>query len=241
MTKRVDFFYGIGSRYSFLASTRMEALEREAACTVAWRPLVSGVLMQRRGMHPFRQPTPPSGQYDWTYRRYDAECWAAYYGIPYSNDMSIDPRQKLAKDIVLRDGFTVDRIRTEKPKGNKKRRVFSKPTLDHVVPLSRGGADSSENLVLACQACNVPKGSRTPVAPRPPATTSAPGSTSRRMIARPSVRPSTVRIERTVPTSLPPASTLRPSGAPGSRQAMPRSSRLVWPRKWSRATGSCPG
>jgi arylsulfatase A-like enzyme len=35
-----------------------------------------------------------------------------YYGIPYSNDMSIDPRQKLAKDIVLRDGFTVDKIRT---------------------------------------------------------------------------------------------------------------------------------
>lgn len=83
MAKRVDFFYGIGSRYSYLASTRMDALERETGCTVAWRPLVSGVLMQRRGMHPFRQPTPPSGQYDWTYRRYDAECWAAYYGIPY--------------------------------------------------------------------------------------------------------------------------------------------------------------
>jgi 2-hydroxychromene-2-carboxylate isomerase len=83
MTKRVDFFYGIGSRYSFLASTRMDALERDTGCTVAWRPLVSGVLMERRGMHPFRQATPPSGQYDWTYRRYDAECWAVYYGIPY--------------------------------------------------------------------------------------------------------------------------------------------------------------
>src|SRR5439155_22037612 len=23
------------------------------------------------------------GQYDWTYRRYDAECWADYYGIPF--------------------------------------------------------------------------------------------------------------------------------------------------------------
>ena len=29
------------------------------------------------------------------------------------------------------------------------------PTLDHVVPLSRGGADHPENLVLACYRCNV--------------------------------------------------------------------------------------
>ena len=83
MTKRVDFFYGIGSRYSFLASTRMDALEMETGCTVAWRPLFSGALMTRRGMDPFRQDAPPSGQYDWRYRRYDAECWAAYYGLPY--------------------------------------------------------------------------------------------------------------------------------------------------------------
>lgn len=28
------------------------------------------------------------------------------------------------------------------------------PTLDHVVPLSHGGADTDENLVLACYTCN---------------------------------------------------------------------------------------
>jgi len=83
MSKQVHFFYGIGSRYSFLASTRMDALEAETDCKVIWRPLYSGALMLRRGMHPFRQGTLPSGQYDWTYRRYDAECWAAYYRMPY--------------------------------------------------------------------------------------------------------------------------------------------------------------
>lgn len=83
MSKRVDFFYGIGSRYSFLASTRMDQLEKDTGCTVVWRPLYSSTLMLRRGMHPFRQGTLPSGQYDWTYRRYDAECWAAYYRMPY--------------------------------------------------------------------------------------------------------------------------------------------------------------
>jgi 2-hydroxychromene-2-carboxylate isomerase len=83
MSKRVDFYFGIGSRYSFLVSTRMDALEQETGCTVAWRPLYSGALMLKRGMHPFRQSSLPSGQYDWAYRRYDAECWAAYYGLDY--------------------------------------------------------------------------------------------------------------------------------------------------------------
>ncbi|MEI6380990.1 MAG: HNH endonuclease [Cyanobacteriota bacterium ELA615] len=35
-------------------------------------------------------------------------------------------------------------------------------TLDHVVPKSRGGADSWENLIAACVRCNVNKGNRTP-------------------------------------------------------------------------------
>ena len=40
----------------------------------------------------------------------------SYYGIPYSNDMTIDPEANLAADIKLREGFTLDRIRNEKPK-----------------------------------------------------------------------------------------------------------------------------
>ncbi len=35
-------------------------------------------------------------------------------------------------------------------------------TLDHVIPRSRGGGDTWENLVTACVRCNVRKGSRTP-------------------------------------------------------------------------------
>ncbi|MDX1672614.1 MAG: HNH endonuclease [Balneolaceae bacterium] len=35
-------------------------------------------------------------------------------------------------------------------------------TIDHVVPRSRGGNDSWENLVTACDTCNVQKGNRTP-------------------------------------------------------------------------------
>ena len=35
-------------------------------------------------------------------------------------------------------------------------------TIDHVVPRSRGGADSWENIVAACVRCNIKKGNRTP-------------------------------------------------------------------------------
>ena len=35
-------------------------------------------------------------------------------------------------------------------------------TLDHVIPKSRGGSDSWENLVAACVKCNNKKSNRTP-------------------------------------------------------------------------------
>lgn len=40
--------------------------------------------------------------------------------------------------------------------------IKSDLTLDHVMPKSRGGRDSWENLTTACNKCNVKKGNRTP-------------------------------------------------------------------------------
>jgi 2-hydroxychromene-2-carboxylate isomerase len=89
----VDFFYGIGSRYSYLASTQLERLASETGCRFRWRPLYSGDLFATRGRDPFRG-RPVSGQYDWAYRRRDAERWAAYYGVPYREpDVAFDPRR----------------------------------------------------------------------------------------------------------------------------------------------------
>ncbi|MDB4688785.1 sulfatase [Verrucomicrobia bacterium] len=41
-----------------------------------------------------------------------------YYGIPYSNDMTIDPSMQLANNVVLREGMTAEKIKTDKPKKN---------------------------------------------------------------------------------------------------------------------------
>lgn len=57
-------------------------------------------------------------------------------------------------NIFDRDGNTCQYCR--------KRFSRAQLTLDHVIPQSRGGDDSWENLVVACLPCNVKKGNRTP-------------------------------------------------------------------------------
>lgn len=58
------------------------------------------------------------------------------------------------RNIFLRDGHRCQYC------GNR----FSSPqlSLDHVLPKSRGGPDTWENIVCACLTCNVNKGGRTP-------------------------------------------------------------------------------
>lgn len=78
----VEFFFSPGSRYSYLAASQISSLEADTGCTVEWRP-VNGVDIRRlRGRDPFAGDL-VSGQYDWNYRRTDAQRWADYYGIPF--------------------------------------------------------------------------------------------------------------------------------------------------------------
>jgi 2-hydroxychromene-2-carboxylate isomerase len=91
---KVRFYYSIGSRYSYLASTQLGKLERETGCEVVWRPLHSLDLYRLRGISPF-EGEPVSGQYDWDYRHQDAKRWAEYYGVPYEEPrgaVDFDPR-----------------------------------------------------------------------------------------------------------------------------------------------------
>ena len=64
------------------------------------------------------------------------------------------PRVKLTRrEVFIRDGFTCQYCG---------RMGGSDLTIDHVVPKSRGGGHSWENLVSACKPCNHRKGGRLP-------------------------------------------------------------------------------
>jgi len=78
----VEFFFSPGSRYSYLAASQIASIESETGCRVDWRPVNGPDIRALRGRDPFAGE-PVSGQYDWGYRRRDAEAWADYYGIPF--------------------------------------------------------------------------------------------------------------------------------------------------------------
>jgi 2-hydroxychromene-2-carboxylate isomerase len=100
----VDFYLGLGSRYSYLAASQVDRIEKTHGCRFVWKPIASGALMDRRGGNPFRGE-PLSGQYDWGYREYDAKCWADYYGIPFHEPVTfrVDP-DRLALACLAADG-----------------------------------------------------------------------------------------------------------------------------------------
>lgn len=71
-----------------------------------------------------------------------------YRRIPHQS------RALTRKNILLRDRYTCQYCLKTLP--------ASELTMDHVVPRSRGGASTWENLVACCIPCNNRKGNRTP-------------------------------------------------------------------------------
>ncbi|MEZ5926015.1 MAG: DsbA family protein [Hyphomicrobiaceae bacterium] len=80
---QVDFYFSPTSRYSYLASTQLDAIAERTGCTFVWKPLNNHAILARNGSDPFLSEQLLSGQYAWSYREYDAKCWADYYGVPF--------------------------------------------------------------------------------------------------------------------------------------------------------------
>ncbi len=94
MSKNIDFYYSIGSRYSYLASTQIDALKADTGCQIVWHPINSVRLISQRENNPFASK--PFGQYEWNYRELDAQRWAKLYGVPY-----LEPRGRVQFDSEL--------------------------------------------------------------------------------------------------------------------------------------------
>jgi 2-hydroxychromene-2-carboxylate isomerase len=90
----VDFYFGVGSRYSYLASSQLDRIAAATGACFRWRP-VSSPDLYPEGRNPFVGP-PVLQQHDWSYRTADAQAWADYYRIPF-----VEPHGRLELDARL--------------------------------------------------------------------------------------------------------------------------------------------
>ena len=73
---QVNFYYGPGSRYSYLAAAQIGALEERTGASFRWRAVYSPDLIRRAGANPFDSAT-LRGQYHAGYRSTDSARWSA--------------------------------------------------------------------------------------------------------------------------------------------------------------------
>jgi 2-hydroxychromene-2-carboxylate isomerase len=77
MARTVEFFFDFVSAYSYLASTRVEAMAERVGATVRWRPFfLPGVL--KAAENPGPSTIPAKLAYVWK----DVQDWSKYLGLP---------------------------------------------------------------------------------------------------------------------------------------------------------------
>lgn len=94
-SRSVAFYYGLGSRYSYLAATQLNQLTKDTGAEFEWRPLTSSALKVSNENPPFIWDSNTqdwsgakvSGQYREAYRQTDLSRWAKFYGVPYQNPL----------------------------------------------------------------------------------------------------------------------------------------------------------
>jgi 2-hydroxychromene-2-carboxylate isomerase len=104
---QIDFWFTMGSTYSFLSVMRLEELERSTGITFRWRPFDLLVILQKMKHVPFAdKPT------KFTYMWRDVERRAAMYGIPAQLPAPYPAKQSVVANLVatvgIREGWGAD-------------------------------------------------------------------------------------------------------------------------------------
>ncbi len=75
--KTIEFFWDVGSPYTYLASTQIEKVAQECGAVVKWRPFLLGGVFRDTGNKPNFEVKAKGA-----YMLDDLKTWAAYYKVP---------------------------------------------------------------------------------------------------------------------------------------------------------------
>ena len=78
-TPTIEFFWDVGSPYTYLASTQIDALAERAGARLEWKPFLLGKVFQATGNH-----TPASLPAKGKYLFKDVQLWVRYYGLAFT-------------------------------------------------------------------------------------------------------------------------------------------------------------
>jgi 2-hydroxychromene-2-carboxylate isomerase len=107
---QIDFWFTMGSTYSFLSVMRLAEVERSTGITFRWRPFHLLVILQEMKHVPFADK-PAKSAYMWR----DIERRAAMYGIPAQLPAPYPAKQSILANLVatvgMREGWGPDFVR----------------------------------------------------------------------------------------------------------------------------------
>ncbi|MBK6294172.1 MAG: 2-hydroxychromene-2-carboxylate isomerase [Rhodoferax sp.] len=77
MSTQVEFYFDVGSPYTYLAYHQLPKIAAKRAATIVWRPMLLGGVFQATGNHSPME-IPAKGRYSLI----DLQRWAQHFGVP---------------------------------------------------------------------------------------------------------------------------------------------------------------
>jgi 2-hydroxychromene-2-carboxylate isomerase len=109
--RHIDFWFTMGSTYSYLSVMRLDAVERASGVRFNWRPFHLLTILQEMNHVPFANK-PAKCTYMWR----DIQRRAAMYGIPMSVPVPYPAKQSIVTNLIaivgMRQGWGTAFVRT---------------------------------------------------------------------------------------------------------------------------------
>jgi 2-hydroxychromene-2-carboxylate isomerase len=83
---RVEFFFDVGSPYSYLCATQIDAVAAKHGADVTWRPMLLGAVFKATGNE---MPARVAAKATWMLS--DLAMWAKHYRVPFTFPSSFPP------------------------------------------------------------------------------------------------------------------------------------------------------